>query len=566
MTVQYYGSQHVTKDLFYQQLVDNPPPVIAIDTETVSLKEKLPIGFAIATSPTEAWWFSSYPERDLEIEMLNSIMSNPNILKVYANVMFDIRILPLIFTNFHYDESNIADVLVWARLCGRTKARVADLALEIGRTAQNAKDMLDEYGAKTMLEIPQETVAAHCANDAMVTLALYHHFEPQVKALNLSPDYLDVERQVIPVLVDMSLRGLAIDQDARAVMEKRMEEDRDYYASLMKEAGIEKPGSGQQQGYILAKQGNFLPFTKSRKQLKTDEETLELLDDPLAAVILGYKRATSILTKYLYPMAKMERMYTEYGVDTEVGRTKSSNFNMQNIPASSSKVGIDVRHICIPDSGTFTNGDFSQLHLRFLMHMSGDVEMKRVYYDGKDGGDIHNSTAKKIDKPRPIAKAVNYIIPYGDDPAVLAKKLKTKNIRWCSDLIDGWFDAYPDAAEWLRAARKYAINHNKALPTLFGREIAIPDEYYINRATKQPTDKLNVKAMGNKGCNYPIIGSDGEIMKRALIICSNHKLPLAVQVHDSMTCDGDIIFPIEAMESLSPVPTPFEVDKSERWK
>lgn len=560
MSVTYYGPKTVTKDFFNEQLIDNPPSVISVDVETISLKERLPIGFAIATSPNEAWWFNVLPERDLEIELLQSLMTDPRICKAYANVMFDIKVQPLIFPDFAFDESNIADILVWARLLGRTDARLTDLANEIGREAQDAKDMLAEYRAKTMLEIPPDALAYKCANDAMVTLALYHHLEPQVKAIEgLSPDYLDVERKVVPILVDMSQRGLAIDQEARAVMQTKMEMDREYYRNICVSEHDFNPGSGMQSGYILAKRGSFLPLTGKKKQYKTDEETLELLDDPLATVILGYKRVNSILTKYLYPMAKMERLYTEYGLDTEVGRTKSSDFNMQNIPSATSKVAIDVRHICYPDTGIFTTGDFSQEHLRILMHMSGDREMERVYYEGKDEGDIHKSTMRKIHKPRSIAKIVNYATPYGGDPHTLAKSLKTKDLRWCSSLIDDWFDAYPDAAEWIKAARAYGFSHNKSLPTLFGRQIAIPEEF-------NKWGKLNKDGMERKGVNYPILGSDGEVMKRALIICDAYELPLAVQVHDSITCDGDIIFPVAELESIAPVKLPFEVEKSERWK
>ena len=559
MTVQYFGPATATKSLFNQQLIDNPPKVIALDTETISLKEKLPIGFAIATSPNEAWYFSTMPEHDLEIELLQSLMTNPNICKAYANVMFDVKVQELIFLNFPFDLTNIADVLVWARLLGRTNARVADLATEIGREAQDAKDLLAEYGKATMIELPPDVVASKCANDAMVTLALYHHFEPQVKAIEgLAPDYLDVERKVVPILVDMSQRGLAIDQEARAEMEKRLEKDRDYYKSICTELDF-SPGSGMQAGYILAKRGSFLPLTKGKKQYKTDEDTLELLADPLATVILGYKHVNSILTKYIYPMAKLERLYTYYGLDTEVGRTKSSDFNMQNIPSATSRVAIDVRHICYADTGTFTTGDFSQEHLRILMHFSGDKEMERVYYDGKDEGDIHISTMKKIHKPRSIAKIVNYATPYGAGATEIARQLKTKDLRFCSDLIDDWFAAYPDAAEWIRAARRYGFEHNKSLPTLFGRSIAIPEEF-------NKWGKLNKDGMERKGVNYPILGSDGEVMKRALIICSAHELPLAVQVHDSITLDGDCEFPVSELEAIAPVKLPFVVEKSMRWK
>ena len=227
MTVSYYGPSDISKQLFYEQLVDSPPPIIAIDTETIDLKEKLPIGFSIATSPHDAWWFSVLPERDLEIELLELLMCNPKILKVYANVMFDIRVQQLIFPHFSFDESNIVDVLVMARILGRTGARVTDLAPEIDREVQPAADLLAEYNTKSMLDIPREAVAYHCANDAMVTLGLYHHFASKVEALvddGLDPDYMNVESKVVPILVDMSLRGLAIDQDARAAMTVKMEE------------------------------------------------------------------------------------------------------------------------------------------------------------------------------------------------------------------------------------------------------------------------------------------------------------------------------------------------------
>lgn len=559
MTIQYYGPATATKELFTSQLIDNPPPVIAIDTETIDLKEKFPIGFAIATSPNEAWWFDCLPERDLEIELLQSLMSDSSIRKVYANCMFDLKVQELIFLNYQFDTRNIVDILTWARLLGRTNASVGVLAGEINREAQSIPDLLAEYGTKSMLDLPHEVVASKCAVDAVVTLALHNYLEPQVAAIEgLSEDYFDVERKVIPILVDMSQRGLAIDQEARATMQAKLEVDRDYYRGVCAEYDF-NPGSGMQAGYILAKRGSFLPLTAGKKQYKSDEETLDLLDDPLATVILGYKHATSILTKYLYPMAKMERLFTDYGIDTEVGRTKSSNFNMQNIPSASSRVRIDVRHICYPDTGTFTTGDYSQEHLRILMHMSGDREMERVYYDGKDGGDIHISTMNKINKPRAIAKILNYSTPYGGSPQMLAITLKTKDIRWCSSLIDDWFDAYPDAAEWIRAARRYGFEHGKSMPTLFGRQIAIQEEW-----TKY--GKLNRDAMERKGVNYPILGSDGEVMKRALIICDEYELPLAVTVHDSITCDGDIEFPVSRLESFAPVHIPFEVERSERWK
>ncbi len=559
MTVQYYGHKQVSKELFRQQLIDSPPPVIAIDTETISLKEKIPIGFSIATSPEEAWWFDTYPEMDKEVELLKSLMTNPNITKVYANVMFDIKAQGLIFNDFKFDTRNIADILVIARLLGRVRASVGTLAIEVGQSAQNAGDLMREYRKNSMLELPHELVASKCANDAMVTLSLYYHLIPQVETLSgLAPDYLEKESRVIPILIDMSLRGLAVDQERRGLLEKKFEEERDYYKSVCSEHDF-NPGSGMQAGFVLAKRGNFLPFTHSKKQYKTDEDTLEFVDDPLVQVILGYKRATSILSKYLYPLREVDRLYTEYGLDTEVNRTKSSNFNMQNIPSETSRVKIDCRQIFVPDNGIFTSGDFSQEHLRILMYYSGDRQMKRVYEDGEMGGDIHNFFASKRHLPRALAKIVNYAIPYGGSPEVVRAQTKIRDLRKCSEYIDDWADTFPEAWGWIRSAKEYGMRHRKSLPTLFGRQITIPDEF-------DRRGRLNTEGMERKCCNYPILGSDGEVMKRALIICDEAKLPLAVQVHDSITCDGDIKFPVAKLEDLSPVHIPFVIEQSERWK
>jgi DNA polymerase I len=545
MTVLYFGPDHATKELFNQHLVESPPQFISIDTETISLKERLPIGFAIAVSPSEAWYFKVYPEPDPEIAMLKPLLANPNIKKIMHNCMFDVRVMALALP-YQMDDSNIADTNVMARLLGKAETKLGILAEEVGLKAQDAPSILLEYNAKSMLEIPPEALAAKCANDAKVALALFYEYLPQIDL-----DYFKVEMAVIPILIDMSQRGLKIDQDSRAVEETRLETDKAYYKSVCAEEDF-NPGSGQQTGYVLAKRGNFLPFTKSRRQLKTDEDTLQFVDDPLATVVLGYKKANSLLTKYIYPLRGLDRIYTEYGLDTVVGRTNSSNFNMQNIPEH-------LRQIFVPDSGTYTTGDFSQEHLRILMHFSGDKQMERVYNEGEMGGDIHAYYAKKKGLPRYIAKVINYAIPYGATPFVIRAQTKIRDIRKCSQYLDEWFDTFRDAAAWIRGAKEYGLQHHKSLPTLFGRQIAIPDEL-----TKY--GKLDLEAMGRKAVNYPILGSDGEVMKRALIICAAHGLPLAVQVHDSITCDGDIEFPVEQLESIAPVRIPFMVEKSPRWK
>jgi len=546
MSVAYYGPETVTKDLFNRQLVDSPPPVISVDVETVSLKERMPLGFSISVSTQDSWYFHTYPEPDREIELALPLLNNPKIKKVFHNAMFDLRAFPLIGD---IDTSNIADTNVMARLLGRIETPLYLLAEEVGMTATPVEAMLGP--GQTMLNLPPEEVAAKCINDTQVTLALYHEYLPHI-----DQQYFAVEMEVIPILIEMSLRGLKFNETDRVALETKLEKEVAYYKAIC-EAEDFNPASNQQVGYMLAKRGNFLPMTRSRKQLRVDEEQLEFLDDPLASAVLSFRHANKLLTTYVRPLAKQDRIYTEYNLDAVVGRVSSSNMNLQNTPGKNSPTGINARDIFVPDSGCFTTGDYAQEHLYIIMHTTGDRQMQRVYLEGEMDGDIHKFTAKEMHIPRPLAKTINYAIAYGATPRTLSVQMKTKDVQKCSRYLDKWFDTFRDAAEWIRGAQVEGLRDGWALPTLFGRRIRIPEEY-------SKYGKLNEEGMRRKAVNYPILGSDGEIMKRALIRCKH--LPLAITVHDSITCDGDVEFPIEDLENIAPVRIPFEVKQTLRWE
>jgi DNA polymerase I-like protein with 3'-5' exonuclease and polymerase domains len=549
----YFGDKQVTKELFRQQLIDSPPSVIGIDIETISVKERLPLTFAIAISPTEAWTFECYPTAEREIELIAPLLANPNIKKVIHNAPFDLRSLPLIPYLENCDRSNLADTLVMARLLGYSPADLVSLASIVGRTASNAGDVIGGYGGKTMLDVPPERRASKCAEDAEVALQLYHSFLPKINA-----DYFSIEMKVIPILIDMGLKGIMIDQAERERLNSKVENEISYYKGICDLEGF-NPASPQQVGYVLAKRGNWLPFTKSKKNLKTDEETLEFLDDPLASIILSYRKMSKAKNTYLDPLEKEIRFYTEYYLDTDVGRTNSRNRNIQNIPDGQREPYINMRSMLIPDSGVFTNGDFSQEHLYILMYFSGDRAMKRVYEEGEYGGDIHQYAAETMEIPRKIAKTVNYAVIYGADAKTISAQSKIRDLGRCQQFLNSWFKAFPDASEWIREAETYGIRNGWSLPTLFGRSIRLPDEFNYQGI-------LDINAKKRKAVNYPILGSDGEVIKRGLILCKEKKLPLSLQVHDSIMCDGDVEFPVEQLEHIAPVRIPFKVSKSERWE
>ena len=551
----YYGPNHLTKEYFMQQLVESPPPVVAVDCETISLDERMPVGFSIATTPDESFYFQTFPEPDPALHYLTNVLTNPSIKKVFHNAPFDLRNMPLVVP---IESTNIADTAVMARLLGAVDAQLYLLAIEVGKETTPAKQLLAQAGkGATMLTLPVETVAKHCADDSRCTLALYHHFLP-----NINPTYFAIEMAVVPILIKMGLRGVKFSEPDRAEMETKLEADLAYYSNMIKSLGVDNPNSGQQVGFILAKRGNFLPLTKSRKQLKTDEDTLEFIEDPLAQIVLSYKHNNTLLTKYIWPMKGQDRIYTDYNLDARVGRISSSKMNMQNLPGKNPTrprvEHYNIRNIIVPDNGTYTTGDFSQEHLYIIMHLSGDRQMQRVYIDGEMDRDIHSFAAQMIfgtvnPKTRKIAKTLNYAIAYGATAKTISQQARIPDIRKCSEFLDRWFKTFREAAEWIKGAQREGLRDGWSLPTVFGRRIRLPDDE-------------GEEGMKSKAINYPVQGSDGEIMKRALIICDKYKLPLAVTVHDSITLDGDCEFPVEELEHIAPVRIPFEVTKTLRWE
>ena len=408
---------------------------------------------------------------------------------------------------FFTHNSNISDTNIMARLLGHTETKLAILLNDINMHTTPASEMLGR--GQTMADLPDVEVAQHCCEDTRGTLALYHEYYPQV-----DKEYYQVELDVIPILLDMSARGLKIHKDDLAKLETDIQAEVDLYGEMLESVNV-MPTSNQQVGMFLAYRKNFLPLTKSRRQLRVDKDALEFLDDPWAVVILKFRENNKLLTTYIRPLKDQDRMYFELGMETLVGRLNSSNRNIQNIPP-------ETRHIFVPDSGTFTTGDYSQEHLRILMYFSGDRNMKRIYEEGDFGGDLHQFTAQKMNITRRVGRNVNYSIVYGGTPSVVSQYTKVRDRKRCQDWIDGWFKTFPDAAEWIKHAQRVGLEEGWSLPTLFGRRIKIPDEYE--------------DGMKNKSVNYPILGSDGEVIKRALLICKKHDLPLAVTVHDSITC------------------------------
>ena len=135
------------------------------------------------------------------------VLRDPSVKKIFHNALnFD---LPAMYrVGYNIDETNIADTLIIAYLLNQPP-RLVNLATTIGLEIMDITDLLVDKNM-TMLDAEETDVAKKCCLDAQATLAIYNHYISIVDR-----DYYNVEIALIPMLLEMSRKGLQIDNVVR---------------------------------------------------------------------------------------------------------------------------------------------------------------------------------------------------------------------------------------------------------------------------------------------------------------------------------------------------------------
>lgn len=144
--------------------------LLAVDTETVSLKVKDCIGIGIGTDQARLY---AATESDL-LQPIMELLADTRVTKVYFNAMFDLGVEDQITEMWGWepvDQFNIADVSVMAQVQGLPHS-LAELVLYVlHERIDEISDILP--ARKTMLDLEFATVAKKCLDDVKNTLELF---------------------------------------------------------------------------------------------------------------------------------------------------------------------------------------------------------------------------------------------------------------------------------------------------------------------------------------------------------------------------------------------------------
>jgi len=533
----------------FRALWTEPPPFVALDAETVSLKNRRVLGVGIASPVGDAFYFD-WDEPEFPYHLL---MPSP-IKKIWHNATFDLSWEVL--GRWGADIDNIEDTAIITRLMN-IPTRLEEAAFYTQHNTQSAPSLLAKYKVKNMDELPWEALANKCLQDVQVTLDLYTKYRSQV-----SDEYYEVERKICSMLLHMSHRGIKLDKELVNLIDHELENNTRFYVSTCKDLGF-NPHAPAEVGYVLGAQGVVLPFNRKRTQPIVDKNVLEQVDHPWAALTLLARKYNS-LYKRVHKWKGKDRAYGHFHMEAATPRITSEKENLHNLPTGQRPGDIvpsagPVRRVFLPDADKFTVYDLSQIELRVLQYLSGDKYMGRILSLPKNqGGDIHIATQIELGLPSKVmAKNFNFGSIYGGGVEEVSKFTGIRDYDFLRTKQEQMRHLWPEAFRWIDRQRMQGLM-DMEVETLYGRKLTLYTE-----GGRGASDRHIM----NCAVNYPIQGSAAEIFKRGLIEV-NKEVPIEdfiLNVHDEQLLNGAYTIPKE-LEWLAGFWTPFEVKYVERWQ
>lgn len=559
---------------------------VCFDTETTGLdvfRDEL-VGLSFCFCEREAYFVLLPENRDEALEVLaefRDFFGNPEIEKIGHNLKFDLSVLTSygIALQGRLFDTMIAHYLLQPEM-RHGMDYLADIYLKY-RTI-TYEDLLGEGKNRIAIRAVDATLLCnYAAEDADITFRLKNILEKELRDNALERLFYDVEMPLVRVLERMERSGVRIDTQALeqsseilAAEARRLEDE------IQAEAGRDfNVSSPRQVGEVLFETLKIDAKAKKTKtgQYSTSEDILEKLRSkhPVVGKILDYRGLKKLLSTYIDALPALVnpqtgRIHSSYNQTvTATGRLSSSNPNLQNIPIRDAQ-GKEIRKAFIPNPDSlFMSADYSQIELRIMAHLSQDANMIAAFLDAND---IHSATAAKIYRLSPEevtsdmrrkAKTANFGIIYGISAFGLSERLNIPRSE-AKELIDGYFESYPQVKEYMDASIRRAKELGY-VETLLGRKRFLPDINSQNNVVRGFSERNAI--------NAPIQGSAADIIKLAMIRIQerfereNLEAKMIMQVHDELNfsvpvCELDAVRKavVEEMEGAFRLRVPLVAD------
>lgn len=554
--------------------------VVAFDTETTGLdpQQARLVGFSLATAPGRACYVPlahrsgdgllaeavAQLAADRALPRLRSLLEDPGVLKVGQNLKYDMAVLARHGIAIRpFDDTMLLSYALAGGLHGHGMDELSERHL--GHTPIAFADVAGSGRSQLRFdEVALDRATRYAAEDADVTLRLWHRLKPGLWQSRVTRTYEWHDRPLLPVLGAMERAGVLVD---RAELARLSAEFAGEMARLEAEvhalAGAPFAlGSPRQLGEILFGQLN-LPGGKKGKSghYSTDVNELEriaaLADDgpgpAIARLVLDWRQVSKLRSTYTEALQQQinpetGRVHTSFSMAVAAtGRLASTDPNLQNIPIRTA-MGRRIRDAFVAPAGhVILAADYNQIELRLMAHIADVPELREAYAQGTD---IHWLTARQMfgladDAPvdrelRGRAKTINFSIIYGISAFGLAQRLGLSRGE-AQDVIDRYLDRYPGIRRYMAETIDFVRAH-AFVTTLYGRRVHVPMIRSRVQSERAGAERAAI--------NAPVQGTAADIIKRAMIRMPGalskaglRETRMLLQVHDELVfevADGEV--------------------------
>jgi len=533
---------------------------ICFDTETTGIDANLAelVGLSFSVTPGEAFYVPCPADQQQTKHILSffqPLFEDSKKVWIGQNTKYDLLVLKW------YDmeiTGKLFDTMLAHYVIEPDGKRSMDLLSNkfLGYEPVHIEELIGKKGKTqgTMRDVELEKITAYAAEDADITLQLKNVFTPMLKSKEVEKVFEEVESPLVKVLVDMEFEGVKIDEGFLKDYSRELEKEaKTAEENVYQKAGVRfNLASPKQLGEVLFDKLKLDPSAKKTKtgQYQTGEDVLLKLaarGNQIVEDILAFRELTKLKSTYVDTLPelvnpKTGRVHTTYGQAVAVtGRLASNNPNLQNIPVRTDR-GKEIRKAFIPrdEKHIILSADYSQIELRIVASISGDVNMCDAF---RKGTDIHTATASRVynvpetevtKEMRYKAKSVNFGIIYGQGAFGLADNLGISRTE-AKEIIDNYKKQFPGIQQYMDNTINFAREHGY-VQTLMGRKRWLKD---INSAN------FTVRGFAERNAiNSPIQGTAADMIKLAMqkvhaaMKKAKMKSKMILQVHDELLFDA----------------------------
>jgi DNA polymerase-1 len=471
------------------------------------------------------------------------------------------------------------DTMLAAHLLGEQSLELKSLAL--GRLGIELQSMPIGSGAK---QIPVSYMAVSVAAEYACTCSyaigrLTSVLTEELEKQGLLSLFKDAEMPLVPILVRMQRNGVLLDGNLLQAMSRRLGDrllalESEIYKCVGHQFNINSP---KQLGMVLFEELHLPTGGKKKGAWSTEATVLENLrgENPVIDFTLEYRQLNKLKSTYIDALPglvnpRTGRVHTSFNqTRTATGRLSSSDPNLQNIPVRG-ELGREIRRAFIASPGSvLLSGDYSQIDLRALAHLSHDTLLLSTFERGED---IHTATAGQLfgvdlkavtGDMRRLAKTVNFGVIYGMSGYGLEQATEFSREE-AERFIASYFEKYSGVRKYLDNTMENARQHGY-VQTILGRRRYIPEINSANRMIREAAERMAI--------NMPVQGTSADIIKVAMLNLAremdvlNLASKLILQVHDELIFevpDGELAVMQEIVPRLMagavPLIVPVKVD------